>query len=280
MLLFFDEFSMLLERLVSSTGNLLLNGDFNFHVNDPSDSTSSQFLDLLNPIWISSLCTPTHKNNNVLDLVITRSGETSVSNLSVHDPVISDHFAVHCSLAIKKPPNAKLTVMNRKLCNIHSDSLFTDIRSSSLYNSPSLDLSELCDQYDSVLSSILDKHAPLRKRVITIRPRAPWYSEEIKEQKVICRRLERRWRRSRLTSDYQSYTAQRTVVKNTIFKSKMDYYSSLIYSAESDSKTLFRTITRLLHRKADKLFPTSSSADDLANKFVHFFLVENSQYQK
>ena len=51
----------------------------------------------------------------------------------------------------------------------------------------------------------------------------------------------------------------------------MDYYSSLIYSAESDSKTLFRTITRRLHRKADKLFPTSSSAVDLANKFVHFF---------
>ena len=191
---------------MSSTGNLLLNGDFNFRVNDPSDSTASQFLDLLNPIWISSLCTPTHKNNNVLDLIITRSGETSVSNLSVHDPVISDHFVVHCSLTIKKPPDAKITVMTRKLCNIDSDSLCTDIRSSSLYNSPSLDLSELCDQYDSALSSILDKHAPLRKSVITIWPRAPWYSEEIKEQKVIFRRLERRWRRSRLTSDYQSYT--------------------------------------------------------------------------
>ena len=88
---------------------------------------------------------------------------------------------------------------------------------------------------------------------------------------MICRRLERRWRRSRLTSDYQSYTDQRTVVKNTIFKSKMDYYSSLIYLAESDSKTLFRTITRLHHRKKDKRFPTSSSAVDLANKFVHFF---------
>ena len=134
-----------------------------------------------------------------------------------------------------------------------------------------MDLSELCEQYDSVLSSILDKHAPLRKRVITIRPLPRWYSEEIKRQKVIRRRLEGQWRRSRLTSDYQSYTDQRTVVKNTIFKSKMDYYSSLIYSAESDSKTLFRTITRLLHRKADKLFPTSSSAVDLANKFVHFF---------
>ena len=128
---FFDEFSMLLGRLVSSLGNLLLNRDFNFHVNYPSDSTTSQFLDLLNcfNLDIFNLCTPTHKNNNV---IITRSGETSVSNLSVHNPVISDHFAVHCSLAIKKPPNAKLTVMTRKLCNIDSDSLWTDLHSSSL----------------------------------------------------------------------------------------------------------------------------------------------------
>lgn len=260
-------------RGVSSPENLLLNEDFNFHVNDLSDTTASQFLDILNcfNLDILNICTPIHKNNNVLDLIITRSGEASVSNLSVHDPVISDHFAVHCSLAIKKPPNAKLTAMSRKLCNIDSDSFGADIHSSSLYNSPSLNLSELCDQHDSVLSLILDKHVPLRKRVITVRPHTPWYSEEIKKQKVICQRLEKRWRRSQLTSEHQSYTDQRSVVKNTIFKSKMDYYSSLIYSAGSDSKTLFQTITRLLYRKADKLFPTSSSAVDLANNFVHFF---------
>ena len=88
---------------------------------------------------------------------------------------------------------------------------------------------------------------------------------------MTCRGLERRWRPSRLPSSYQSYTDQRNVAKHAIFKSKMDYYSSLLYSAESDSKALFRTITRVLHRKADKRFPTSSSAVDLANKFIHFF---------
>ena len=102
---------------------------------------------------IFNLCTPTHKNNNVLDLIITRSFETSVSDLSLHDPVLSDHFAVHCSLAIRKPPNAKLTVMTRKLCNIDSDSLCTDICFSSLYDSPSLDLPGSCQSY--VINMIL-----------------------------------------------------------------------------------------------------------------------------
>ena len=98
---FFYQFSMLLKRLVSSPGNLLLNGGFNFHVNYPSDSTTSQFLDLLNCFYLDifNLCTPTRVNNNVLDLIITRSGETSVSNLSVHDPVISDHFNLQSTAA-------------------------------------------------------------------------------------------------------------------------------------------------------------------------------------
>ena len=176
-------------------GNLLLNGDFHFHVNYPSDSTASQFLDLFNcfNLDIFNLCNPTHKNNKC-------------SGSYYHKIRWNICLKFTSSRSCHFSRNVKLTAMTRKLCNIDSDSLCTDIRSSFLYNLPSLDLSKLCDQYDFVLSSILDKHAP-------------WYSEEIKEQKVICRRLQRRWRRSRLTSnsDYQSYTDQRTVVKNTIF---------------------------------------------------------------
>ena len=38
--LFFDEFSMLVEQLVSASGKLLLAGDLNFHVNDPSEGNA------------------------------------------------------------------------------------------------------------------------------------------------------------------------------------------------------------------------------------------------
>ena len=51
----------------------------------------------------------------------------------------------------------------------------------------------------------------------------------------------------------------------------MDYYSNLISEAGNDSKALFRLIDRLLHRKAEKSFPTSSSAEELANTFAPFF---------
>ena len=51
----------------------------------------------------------------------------------------------------------------------------------------------------------------------------------------------------------------------------MDYCSNLISKAGKDNKALFRSIDRLLHKKAEKSFPTSSSAKDLANTFVIIF---------
>ena len=51
----------------------------------------------------------------------------------------------------------------------------------------------------------------------------------------------------------------------------MNYYSSLLDDAGSDSKALFRNINRLLHRKPDKLYPSCTSASGLANNFANFF---------
>ena len=51
----------------------------------------------------------------------------------------------------------------------------------------------------------------------------------------------------------------------------MGYYSNLNLEAGKDSKALFRSVDRVLHRKAEKSFPTSCSAEDLANTFVTFF---------
>ena len=86
--LFFDEFSTLLEPLVSAFGKLLLAGDLNFHVNNPSEANAYQFLDVLSCFNLnaSNVNIPIHKSINLLDLIITRSGEDTSFNLSVNDP--------------------------------------------------------------------------------------------------------------------------------------------------------------------------------------------------
>ena len=53
--------------------------------------------------------------------------------------------------------------------------------------------------------SALDRYARLKSRVITIRPRAPWYTEEIAEAKKTRRRAERPWRRTKESDDRLIY---------------------------------------------------------------------------
>ena len=198
--LFFDEFSQLLERSVSSPGQLVLCGDFNFHVEDSADHNTRKFLDLLHcfNLDVYNDHSSTHKDNHKLDLVIGRSDENLVADFHVYDPIISDHFAIHCKLNSDRPPNPKKTVSHRKLCSANTDAFRQDILSSELLSTNSSDLISLCSRYDDVISAIVDKHAPLVTKTITVRPTSPWYTDDIGVEKSTRRRFERRWRRTLL----------------------------------------------------------------------------------
>ena len=179
--LFFDEFSQLLERSVSSPGQLLLCGDFNFHAEDPSDHNTRKFLDLLHcfNLDVYNHHSSTHKDNHKLDLVIGRSDENLVADFHVHDPIISDHFAIHCKLNSDRPPNPGKTVSYRKLRSVNTDAFRQDILSSELLSTNSSYLTSLCSRHDDVISAIVDKHAPLVTKTITVRPNSPWYTDDM-----------------------------------------------------------------------------------------------------
>jgi len=271
--LFTDEFSSLLESLTISSGKLLICGDFNFHVNDANDSSGSKFLDLIDCFSLRCIDskTSTHKNGHALDLLITRDNEKLIQNFYVQDPVLSDHFAVHCSLSIMKPINKQSFVSYRNLRSFDIDAFRREIADSTLCKSPATDLSVLCDQYDSVLSSLLDKHAPVRTKVTSCRNNAPWYNDVIRENKSKRRKLERRWRKTKLTIDCDLYVSQCNIVKKLVFSEKMTYYSNIIDESNSDNKVLFSVVDKLLHRSPETTLPSSSSSTDLANSFVNFF---------
>ena len=99
--LFFDEFASFLESLSITSTPLLTTGDFNFHVDVNHDQNARRFLDLLDTFNLKQpISTPSHRSGHTLDLIITREDDKITSNFIVHDPVISDHFAVHCKSSI------------------------------------------------------------------------------------------------------------------------------------------------------------------------------------
>ena len=82
----------------------------------------------------------------------------------------------------------------------------------------------------------------LKQKFVTLRPATPWFSGEINNLKKHRRKLQRRWRRTKLPMDRQLFIDQCRAVNNLICFSKNSYYTSLINDNKSDHKLRFQTI--------------------------------------
>ena len=130
----------------------------------------------------------------------------------------------HC---LMRPSFERKEIIFRKLRSLDRDVFIQDIKNSALFKNESTDkVSELAICYDNALRSLLDKHAPLKKRIVTVRPSSPWYSDDIRLAKAKRRRLERQWRRTRLTVHREMYVDQCTHENKLIYDSRMQFYSN------------------------------------------------------
>ena len=111
-----------------------------------------------------------------------------------------------------------------------------------------------------------------RAWLITIRPAAPWFSEDIKLERRIRRRLERKWRRSGLPEDHMRFIEQNRIVNQLLFSARSQYYTKLIDENCLNQRKLFG-VSNLLHRNPAPLYPSCFSMADLANFFIDFFII-------
>ncbi|KAL7845322.1 hypothetical protein AOLI_G00235140 [Acnodon oligacanthus] len=101
---FMPEMYNLLSSLCTTSANILIFGDINIHVNNPSCRFAAEFLQLLGCFSLRQLVdVPTHTRGHTLDLVITDSA--LVRNLSVHDLGVSDHKDTYSQSEVFQPLN-------------------------------------------------------------------------------------------------------------------------------------------------------------------------------
>ena len=106
---FLAEFASLLNSLSLDPAALLLVGDFNIRVNDRGMDGTARMLNLLASHGLSQhVQGPTHRAGNTLELLLTRSSETALSNVDLCDPWLSDHLAITSKLHLRKPPLVRI----------------------------------------------------------------------------------------------------------------------------------------------------------------------------
>ena len=116
----------------------------------------------------------------------------------ISDSFLSDHCTVLSELTLRMPATTVGEICYRKTKATDIESFKDDLRESRLCQNPPDEIADLVSCYGSAMTSLLDKHAPLQEKTITVRPRVPWFNNKIKEAKRLRRRYERIWRRTGL----------------------------------------------------------------------------------
>jgi hypothetical protein len=157
------EFSSLLQDLVTSPSELIISGDFNFHVNN-ANCPAISFLSLLDTFDLAQLVSfRIHTAGNTLDFRITRASSNILSDIRSNDPIHSDHYAVLSTFntpSSSRPP--RITKQIRNIKGIDTVIFSQDVINSSLYSDPASTLASFSHQFSSTLSRLSDKHAPLK----------------------------------------------------------------------------------------------------------------------
>ena len=193
---YYDEFSEIMAHYNMLSDELVVLGDFNFHVNKPHKSDVKEFMSILEANnltnWVHE---PTHISGNTLDLIITREKSSIVAWHKV-DEQISDHNNILFRLNIVRPPCPKKKIAFRRLKAVNMEELkwdvsiaMNDVQSFCDYNTTD-GLQNIVEEYNGKLREVLDKHAPLIKKEIPLRKPTPWSSDEICGEQQIRRRLE------------------------------------------------------------------------------------------
>jgi hypothetical protein len=264
------EFSDLLESLLAAKQNLQVVGDFNFLVNVPDNSEAKKLISLIDCANLHQhVAVPTHTNGHTLDLVITPTSSPLSVNISGTDhSVSSDHCAALFKLELPKPARQRKSVCVRKWKSIDVARFNQDIIVAN--TSTSLPSMDPITMYNNLLVDLLDKHAPSKDIKITERTETPWYTQEIRHAKTLCRTLERKWCRSNLTIDQEIFKRQRNQLTALRDNAKSEYIRGKLESSTS-SKDTFAILNSLLHRTSNRPLPDHEEPRALADSFATFF---------
>ena len=154
--MFYKELENTLGILATYNEEVLILGDFNFHLGQPDNTDSQTFLNILRSHGFDlSTNQPTHNQGGWLDVIASRKSVHIASG-------IFDHKLFLCSCEMLRPPPIYQRLQIRRWNFLDTEKLISKIKLSPLSVATSLDVDSASDVYNSTLSEILDKMIPFK----------------------------------------------------------------------------------------------------------------------
>ena len=267
-------------------------GDFNIPWDSHGQSERIEFASVLSSMDLRQhIENPTHSKGHIMDDVITRS-ESNLFTLDDVNLLLSDHYLILGTLNFKRPQYPTTQVKYRKLKDIDIELFKNEIERSFPETNEIQDIESGVELYNSVLSDLLNKFAPLKTTTVISRPKKPWYNSDIASKKRKKRATERKLKslrksqhrihlrggavpsalNTRIRNTQNYYAILRNEFVLSLHRAKKDYYEDKINSCEDDQKKLFAILNELMCKKPKSSLPEHTSELELAERFNSYFV--------
>ena len=192
---FLIEFSDFLSSVIMKVDNLVLTGDFNFHIDNPSDNLAAEFMSITQSLNLTQHVTgPTHNQGHTLDLVFTLG--LNINNLHLGEFFLSDHKYILFNIDfIAEIEPTKRPTSSRTLNSSSAErfsSVFSELSKDMILPT---DTNDLVTCFNRRCLSALDLVAPLKTKKLRVGAPSPWLNDDIRSLKRECRKVERRWKK-------------------------------------------------------------------------------------
>ena len=283
---FCNDFDQYLDHVLQRPGKPILVGDFNIHLEDKENIYTSRFSTITSSYGLTQhVNTPTHKDGGILDLVLSCSN--IADNIKISDMQVvptttaSDHFFISFSCPIMHEATTEnVDVTFRNLNGIDIEQFKDDVRNSNLSN-PSCftDLEQAINLYNNELSTILEKHAPLKTKQFNTR-NSLWWNGDCQDARRQRRKAERQHMNNKKNKKEESEIKtsldelkQATKKANSIITNVCDrYYSHKLESCQNNPKKTYSVINHLMDKTYVKsCIPNNAPKQEVADSMKDFF---------
>ena len=266
---FFDEFTELLSSISTEFDCLVITGDFNFHTDDLNDKCAKKLFTILDTFELSQhVKETTHCKGHTLDLVITKG--LNVSDLSVTDPSLSDHFCVFFNISFIPDIQTKSNTVKKRYINEDSNVLFKKAISLLPPLNP-CSADDLVENFNLKILKVIDVIAPYKVKTISGKQKAPWRkAASVTAQKKECRKVERIWRKTKLHIHHDIYKESLRAYNLDLKNARETFFSNIIKTNTNNAKTLFATVDRLTNPPTE--IPPDLHSTQKCNEFAAFYI--------
>ena len=234
---------------------------FNIRMDKLEDPDTITFANFLSGLGLQNhVGFATHQSHHSIDLVITRETWSCIAGVR-KGFTLTDHTFINAVLTVEKSNKIKTKVSFRKIKSITLEEFKCDLAK---FNETLVSLDEPLDplvhEYNIALTDILNKHAPLKTKMVKIIHRMPWFNDCIRCEIILRHKKEHDWNNNPTVHSLNAFYQQGHFVSNLTDSSIQNYYLHYIKEHCFDTKAIFMA-NKMLWEKLKHPTTTSWRSD-------------------